>query len=111
MKTTRKYRDLEYKQKIVAEFESGRSSADAIADREGLECGQIYKWRTQLENRARGKRIEKLETSGLSKAETLRTLELEDELTAAKEKIADQALAIDLLKKIHPSYQSEKKSS
>lgn len=111
MKTTRKYRTLEYKQKIVSEYESGSIPAEKLAEREGLERAQIYKWKTQLDNRKRGERIEQLEDAGHSEVEARRILELEDELAAAKEKIADQALAIDLLKKIHPSFQSEKKSS
>lgn len=111
MKATRKYYTTEYKKKVVAEFEAGALSAEAIAEREGIERGQIYKWKTQLEARARGERLEALESAGHDASEARRILELEDELAAAKEKIADQALAIDLLKKIHPSFPSGKRSS
>ena len=111
MKTTRKFYTTEYKKKIVAEFEAGTLPAEKLAEREGIDRAQIYKWKTQLETRARGERVEMLEAAGHNPDDIRRIMELEDELAAAKEKIADQALAIDLLKKIHPSYPSERRSS
>ncbi len=58
MKKTRQQYDLDYKLRIVAEYLSGTISAEGLATREGLVRGQIYKWRVQLEHRARGERIE-----------------------------------------------------
>jgi len=111
MKTTRKYYTTEYKKKIVGEFEAGALSAEQIAERERIDRAQIYKWKTQLEAKARGERIEALESAGHNPDDIRRILELEDELAAAKEKIAELAMANDFLKKIHPSFQSERKSS
>lgn len=111
MKKTRNYRTIEDKKKLVEEYVSGTSSAEAIAEREKLERGMLYKWKAQLENRARDERVEALEEAGHNPDDIRRIMELEDELAAAKTKIADQALAIDLLKKIQPNYQSGKKSS
>jgi hypothetical protein len=58
-----------------------------------------YKKKTQLETISRGERLDALESAGHDEAEALRILELENELAAAKEKIADLTLANDLQKK------------
>lgn len=111
MKKTRNYHTIEYKRKLVEEYVSGTTTVEAIAAREKIERAMLYKWKAQLENRAREERVEKLENEGHDPDDIRRIMELEDELAAAKEKIADQALAIDLLKKIQPNFQSGKKSS
>ncbi len=111
MKRKNRSFDIEFKKKIVEEFTTGLASAEVIAQREGISASHIYKWKTHLENRARGERIEMLEAQGHNPEDVRRILELEDELEAYKSKVAEQALAIDLLKKIHPSFQSEKRSS
>ena len=112
MKKSRKKFDLEYKRRIVQEYLSGARAARDIAEAEGLDVGQIYNWKTQLENRAKVERIEEIQaTEGVSLEQARKIRELEEELLAAKEKIADQALAIDLLKKLHPNLASEKRSN
>ena len=110
MKKSRRRFTREYKEKIITEYLSG-VSAEVLAEREGIERGQIYTWKSQLERTKRDEHFEELLEAGHSEVQARRIMELEDELAAAKEKIADLALANDLLKKIHPSYQSEKKSS
>lgn len=47
----------------------------------------------------------------MSPDEARRMQELEEELEAYKRKVAEQSVVIDLLKKLHPNYQSEKRSS
>ena len=111
MKKTRNYHTIEYKKKLVDEYISGTSTVEVIAEREKLDRAMIYKWKAQLENKSRTERIETLEASGHNPDDVRRIMELEDELAAAKAKIADLALANDLLKKIQPNYQSGKKSS
>lgn len=111
MKKTRSYHTIEYKKKLVDEYVSGTSTAEAISDREKLDRGMLYKWKAQLENRNRQERVEQLEIAGHNADDVRRIMELEDELAAAKSKIADLSLANDLLKKIQPSYQSGKRSS
>jgi len=110
-KKSRKSFDREYKKRIVSEYLEGKQSAQQIAEREGLERFQIYAWKSQLESRAKKDRITELTEAGHNPEDVRRMMELEEELEAAKSKIAEQALAIDLLKKVHPSFQSEKKSS
>lgn len=110
-KKSRRSYPLEYKQKLVEEYLSGSSNAQEIAEREGILPGQIYRWKTQLEERAQLDRVDELEREGMSPAEARRFREMEEELEAYKAKVAELTLHNDLLKKLHPSFQSERKSS
>lgn len=112
MGTSRRRFDLEFKRRIIQEYHSGSRSAREIAEAEGLEVGQIYNWKTQLENRAKVDRIEEIQTvAGVTLEQARQIRDLEEELLVAKEKIADQSLVIDLLKKLHPNLASEKRST
>ena len=104
MKKTRQYQHIDYKRRIVAEYLSGTISAEALAQREGLVRGQIYKWRVQLENRDREARIAEIaDTEGVSLEQARRIRELEEELAATREKLAQTVLENDLLKKLQPN--------
>lgn len=109
----RKQYDLEYKRKIVEEFLSGSSSAQEIADREDISTGQIYKWRIQLENRARSARIDEIQADNpqLTFEQARRIRELEEELEDYQKKVAQLTLENDLLKKLQPNSPYAKKSS
>jgi transposase-like protein len=112
MKKSRQQYDLDYKRRIVAEYLSGATAAEDIAKREGLVRGQIYKWRVQLERRARTERIETIaETEGVSIEQARRIRELEEELTATQQKLAQTMLEVDLLKKLQPSSPFARRSS
>jgi len=112
MKESRRKFNWEYKKRIVQEYVSGNRRVAEIADSEGLVPGQIYHWKTQLENRARRERIEEIQVEeNVSPEQAQKIRELEEELEAYKAKVADQALVIDLLKKLHPTLASEKRSS
>ena len=89
----------------------GKLTAQQIADREGVERFQIYSWKQQLELRDKKERIAELTEAGSNPDDVRRMMELEDELEAYKAKVAEQSVMIDLLKKLHPNLQSEKKSS
>ena len=109
---SRRQYDLEYKKRIVQEYLQGEVSAHVIAEREGLERGQIYSWKVQLENRSREARIETIaETEGVSLDQARQIRELQEELEASQKKIAQLVLENDLLKKIQPNSQYLKKSS
>ncbi len=78
--------------------------AQELARREGLERGQIYKWRVQLERRDRLSRIEVIaETEGVSIEQARRIRELEEELAATQQRLAQTLLECDLLKKLQPN--------
>jgi transposase-like protein len=104
MKKSRKSYDLDYKRQIVSEYVSGKASAEEIAKREGLVRGQIYKWRVQLDQQQREERIETIaQTEGVSIDQARRIRELEEELAATQQKLAQSVLENDLLKKTLPS--------
>lgn len=101
----------EYKREIVEEYLADRSSAQSIADREGITAQFIYRWKTQVEQWEKRSRIETLESEGLSPEDARRMRDMEEELEACKLKLAEQSLHIDLLKKLQPNYQSEKNAN
>ena len=104
MKKQRQYHDLDYKRRIVAEYLSGKISAHALAKREGLIRGQIYKWRVQLEQHQRLERIEVIaDTQGVSLEQARRIRDLEEELAATQQKLAQIVLENELLKKLQPN--------
>ncbi len=104
MKKPRQHHDLDTKRRIVTEYLSGTISADELAKREGLVRGQIYQWRVQLERRDRMHRIETIaETEGVSIEQARKIRELEEELAATQQKLAQTLLENDLLKKLHPN--------
>jgi transposase-like protein len=112
MKESRRKFDEEYKKQIVQEYLSGNRSAAEIAAAEGLVAGQIYNWKTQLENRQRQERIEGIQgEQNVSPEQARRIWELEEELEAYEKKVAQLTLENDLLKKIHPNLAFEKRSS
>ena len=109
---SRKNYDLDYKRRIVQEYLRGEITAKALAEREGIERGQIYNWKTQLEERAKYARIEEIaDTEGVSLDQARQIRELEEELEASQKKIAQLVLENDLLKKIQPSSAFARKSS
>jgi transposase-like protein len=104
MKKSRKSYELDYKRQVVGEYLSGKGSAEDIAKREGLVRGQIYKWRVQLDQRQREERIETIaESEGVSIDQARRIRELEEELAATQQKLAQTVLENDLLKKLQPN--------
>jgi len=114
---TRKTYDLEYKRKIVDEYLSGASSVQAIADREGLVPGQIYKWRVQLDEKAREARLGQIqvENPDITLEQARRIRELEEELAATQKKMAQLAVENELLgelvKKTDPNSPYARRSS
>jgi transposase-like protein len=112
MKKARTNYDLDFKRRVIAEYLSGAISAQVLADREGLDRGQIYKWRVQLDQRARNERIEAIaEDEGMSLEQARRIRELEEELAATQEKLAQMVLENELLKKLQPNSPLAKRSS
>ena len=111
-KKSRKSYDLQYKRQIVEEYLRGEILTNALAEREGLDRGQIYNWKVQLAEKARDARIEEIaDTEGVSLDQARQIRELEEELEATQRKLAQVILENDLLKKIHQDYPSARKSS
>lgn len=93
----------EAKRQAVEEFVSGRRKASEIAAELGLAQGVIYKWRVQLEDKARQVRVDELSAAGQHPRDAKRIQRLEEELAEYKKKVGEQALIIDLLKKLRQS--------
>ena len=112
----KKHYDLEYKRRIVQEYLQGGIKSAALAEREGIERGQIYKWKIQLDNLDRAGRIEEIaDTQGVSLDQARRIRELEEELEATQKKLAKQVvyneLLEELVKKTDPNSAYAKRSS
>ena len=81
--------DLDYKRRIVQEYLRGDIKSADLAAREGLDRGQIYKWKIQLDNRQRNDRIEAIaEEEGVPLDQARKIRELEEELEATQRKLA-----------------------
>lgn len=112
MKQTKRQYELDYKRRLVAEYVSGAIGAAALAAREGLVRGQIYKWRAQFDQRARVERVETMvDETGVTVAQARRVRELEEELAATRELLAQTVLENTLLKKMQPNSPFANKSS
>lgn len=94
LKTTK-----EQRKKAVEEFISGRSAADLAAEF-GIDVRNIYRWKVAQEEEAKGARIDALDAEGHDLEAIKKILKLEEELEEYKKKVGEQALIIDLLKKI-----------
>ena len=104
--------DLDYKRRIVQEYLRGDIKSADLAAREGLDRGQIYKWKIQLDNRQRNDRIEAIaEEEGVPLDQARKIRELEEELEATQRKLAQVVLECDLLKKIQPNSPFARRSS
>jgi transposase-like protein len=116
-KRIKKSYDLDYKRRIVDEYVSGASTVQAIAGREGLVAGQIYKWRVQLAEKGREARLGEIQTENpeISLEQARRIRELEEELAATQKKMAQLAVENELLgelvKKTDPSSPYARRSS
>src|SRR4051794_12433419 len=106
-KKSKQHYDLEYKRRIVQEYLQGGIKSAELARREGVDRGQIYKWKIQLDNLGRRDREEELVESGASAEQARRIRELEEELQATQKKLAqtvvEKELFEDLVKKTDPN--------
>lgn len=114
-KKSKQHYDLEYKRRIVQEFLQGGIKAGALAEREGVERAQIYKWKAQLDNLARRERVDELIDGGASVDQARRIRELEEQLEATQKKLAqsvvEKELLEELVKKTDPSSPFARRSS
>ena len=88
------------KKQAVEAYVSGRKTALEIATELGVAQGVIYKWKVRFDERAKGARIDELQAQGADPHQARRILELEEELAIYQKKVGEQAVLIDLLKKL-----------
>ena len=101
-KTRRKF-TKEQKDQAVQDYVSGAKSAPEIAVELDCDVQSIYRWKTLYEEKNKGLRIEELIGEGNSKAMAQKLLEKELEIEMYKQKLAEQILINDLLKKFPTS--------
>lgn len=104
----------EVKRAAIDDYVSGRKSAAEVAASMNIAVGLLYKWRVSMTEATQEARLSELENDGSSPAEQARRiLELEDELAEYQKKVGEQAVIIDLLKKLRQSksFQSESELS
>lgn len=108
-KPRRQFTD-EQKRKAVDEYVSGRKTAEQVAAENGVAIGMIYKWRVQLDEKAKGARIDELEGQGMSAKAARKIQQMEAEIEEYQKKVAQQAVIIDLLKKLQGPTSSQPES-
>jgi len=93
----------EEKRRAVDDYVSGRKSAKDLADEFKVPLGYIYKWRVQFDEKAKGVRIDELESQGISR-EAARIIEDQRaEIEEYKKALAEQVVINELLKKLRDS--------
>ena len=97
-KPKRKFSD-DIKFKAVADYLAGDKSAAQVAAELGVAVNNIYNWRIQLDEKAKGATIEELEATGRSREDALLILQLQAERDAYQKMVGEQAVMLELLKK------------
>lgn len=99
------------KLQAVDDYVSGRKTAAQVAAEMGTTPGAIYKWKVWADEQAKGERIAALEAEGHDIDAARRIQQLEAELTEYQKKVGEQAVIIDLLKKLQTSPSSRPASA
>lgn len=106
-KPRRKFTD-EKKKEILDAYISGSKSASELAQEHQISQGLIYQWKSDQSLKDRNNRIDELTEEGMTRAMAIKIQQQEAEIEAYQKKVAEQAVIIDLLKKLQTSnsYQS-----
>lgn len=106
-KPRRKFTD-EKKKEILDAYISGAKSASELAQEHQIAQGLIYQWKSDQGLKDRNNRIHELTEEGMTRAMAIKIQQQEAEIEAYQKKVAEQAVIIDLLKKLQTSnsYQS-----
>ncbi len=108
-KPRRKFSE-EDKRKAVDDYLTGVKSAVEVAGKLGVSVGLIYRWKSDFEAKAKNGRIEELTEAGVTRAMALKIQQQEEEIVAYQKKVAEQAVIIDLLKKLRMPTNSQSES-
>jgi transposase-like protein len=109
VKKSRRSFDNETKRAAVDAYVSGQKTPLEVANELNIAVGLLYKWRTDMSDAGKEARVRKLEDEGVSPDHARRILELEEQVAEYQKKVGEQALVIDLLKKLRqsPSFRPE----
>ncbi len=97
-KPRRKFADAS-KRQAVDDYVSGRRSVAQVAAAHEVSIGQIYKWKTQLEEKDKGVVIDELVDSGRSREDAKLIADLRRERDEYQKMVGEQAVILELLKK------------
>ena len=103
MKKKRRLFSNDDKRLAVDDYVSGRKTPLEVANTLNIAVGLLYKWRTDLSDAGKEERVQALEGEGLSADHARRIQELEEQVLEYQKKVGEQALVIDLLKKLRQS--------
>lgn len=101
----------EQKLKAIEDYRAGLKTAKQIAEEFGsANKNLIHAWKYEVEERAKGERVDELKNTGYSSEAAKKILELELEIVEYQKKLAEQVLINDLLKKLRSqsNFQPEK---
>jgi transposase-like protein len=112
-KKTRKKYPEDVKAKAVADYLSGTKTAKQIAQELDVEVHVIYGWRAAADDKRRNQGLLGLQMEGFSPEAAELLTRKNEEIEAYQKKVAEQAIIIDLLKKLQTSgdYQPESELS
>lgn len=102
-KKTRNRLPDEVKSKAVADYVSGAKTAAEIARELGVDVQYIYQWRAAQNEKARGARIANFAAEGITPEVAEKLIQQQEEIEAYQKTVAQQAVIIDLLKKLQTS--------
>lgn len=102
MSRQKRFYPEDLKRQAVEDYVSGRKTAAQVASELGVAQGVIYKWKVRFDEKAKGARIDELQAQGADLQQARRIVELEEELAEYQKKVGQQAVLIDLLKKLQP---------
>ena len=108
-KPKRKFTDA-VKRAAVDDYVSGRKSAAQVAADNDVSVSHVYKWKIQVDEKAKGSNIDELEASGVSREHAKRFEDMKAERDAYQRMVGEQAVIIELLKKRLMSTSSQQRS-
>ena len=100
----------EQKREAVGSYVRGDRSITDIADELQISPGLIYKWKSSFESQKVSGRVDELMDSGATRAMALKIQQQEAEIIEHQKKVAQQAVIIDLLKKLPAEINSQRES-
>lgn len=100
----------EQKREAVGSYVRGDRSMTDIADELQISPGLIYKWKSSFESQKVSGRVDELMDSGATRAMALKIQQQEAEIIEHQKKVAQQAVIIDLLKKLPAEINSQRES-
>ena len=98
-KRTRKTFSKEEKKQAVEDYVSGKKSAQQIAADLSIDVHYLYRWKIESDEKSKGIQVQEFENEGCPPEWAKRLSQKDEEISLYQQKLAEQAIIIDLLKK------------